>query len=310
MLLIIAATLFALGGVRLWRRLGSGIALRERIDLDFLAHGGALSGVLSAENVGFWNGTDRGGALTAIRPAEQEPDVERGVEAVDHVVEYECDDDIDDAPAFDLDNIDAAAPYDLDETCESESGLSLEAVALHEEPFRPDLPLPWEPADPPVLTAPWYAPSTIATVVPVVRGARNPVEQLQQRHDRVAAETEAAFAEVHRLRVLALRQARGAERTAQCAAAARAHANRMSEGDRRFAEQGRVRPARLPAAEDAYGSVHRLRTEALRQASRAENLAERVDRARERAASLLAQQRTLAAELRASRIEPWMQPRF
>jgi hypothetical protein len=127
--------------------------------------------------------------------------------------------------------------------------------------------------------------------------AGDPYEQIKQRRDRVAAQAAEAFREVHRLRTEALRRASQAEHNASLAAHARTRAGRMVRDTRRVESQGRHRPHEMPNSQDAFGDVHKFRTEALRRAQQAEHGAQNVAQARERATRLLAEQRELEAEM-------------
>ena len=125
----------------------------------------------------------------------------------------------------------------------------------------------------------------------------DPYQQLARRRARVAAQAAEAFREVHKLRTEALRRASQAEHNASLAANARTRAGRMVRDTRRVEAQGRRRPSHVPEPDDAYGDVHRFRTEALKRAQQAEHGAQSVAQARERATRLLAEQRQIEAEM-------------
>jgi hypothetical protein len=127
--------------------------------------------------------------------------------------------------------------------------------------------------------------------------AGDPYEQIKHRRDRVAAQAAEAFRDVHRMRTEALRRASQAEHNAALAAHARTRAGRMVRDTRRVESQGRHRPAEMPNSHDAFGDVHKFRTEALKRAQQAEHGAQNVAQARERATRLLAEQRDLEAEM-------------
>jgi hypothetical protein len=158
------------------------------------------------------------------------------------------------------------------------------------------VPLPGEPDD-------FFTPSE-----PTATGAADtrdgvdafsgdPYQQLARRRARVAAQAAEAFREVHKLRTEALRRASQAEHNASLAAHARTRAGRMVRDTRRVEAQGRRRPSQVPSHEDAYGDVHRFRTEALKRAQQAEHGAQSVAQARQRAGRLLAEQREIEAEM-------------
>lgn len=157
------------------------------------------------------------------------------------------------------------------------------------------VPLPGEPDD-------FFTPSEpAATGADTGNGvdafSGDPYQQLARRRARVAAQAAEAFREVHKLRTEALRRASQAEHNASLAAHARTRAGRMVRDTRRVEAQGRRRPSQVPSHEDAYGDVHRFRTEALKRAQQAEHGAQSVAQARQRAGRLLAEQREIEAEM-------------
>jgi hypothetical protein len=121
---------------------------------------------------------------------------------------------------------------------------------------------------------------------------------LASRLERAREELHVAYDDVHRTRVVALRRARDAERSARLAGRAREHARHLIDQARRLAGERRVVPGALPDAGDAFRVVQRLRTDALKQASVAESAAAEVERARSRAARRLDEVRAIEAEIR------------
>jgi len=160
----------------------------------------------------------------------------------------------------------------------------------------PWAPIPGEPGD----DYPMGPPRRPARVEETPDGpalVASPYEALRRRRDRVAAQAELAFAQVHRLRTESLRRASQAEHNAELATTARARAARMTQESRKYEAQGRVRSLAVPDAGDAFQDVHRFRVEALRRAHEAVHGAEAVAQARERATRLLREQRKIEAEM-------------
>ncbi|MCU1427457.1 MAG: hypothetical protein JWL83_1457 [Actinomycetia bacterium] len=156
-------------------------------------------------------------------------------------------------------------------------------------------PIPGEPDDLTLLGA--APPQRAGTPSPVDISGVDPYVSLKVRRDRVATQAADAFQEVHRLRTEALRRASQAEHNAALATSARGRAGRMVRDTRRVEAQGRRRPSEMPNSDDAYGDVHRFRTEALKRAQQAEHGAQKVSQARERANRLLVEQRQIEAEM-------------
>ena len=222
-LLIAAAALLAVGGVALWRRLGAGGSAASPSTWTRLSPNAART-ERAAEESEFWQheGDDTGGleaeaagvAAIAAVEASTEREPESAVEA-----EAEIEAELVDASEVD-ERDDVAGELGLVEPAPIDVPIdaAIEIAAVVASGFRPDQQLPWEPDEPPVVTPIVSSRASVpaSTSSPGSRGSRDPARQLAQRHDRVAAEAQLAFADVHRLRVEALRQAREADRTASC----------------------------------------------------------------------------------------------
>ncbi len=173
------------------------------------------------------------------------------------------------------------------------AGAWIAPPTLDEAPWAP---IPGEPGD----DYPMGPPRRPARVEETPDGpalVASPYDALRRRRDRVAAQAELAFTQVHRLRTESLRRASQAEHNAELATTARVRAARMTRESRKYEAQGRVRSLAVPDASDAFHDVHRFRVEALRRAHEAAHGAEAVAQARERATRLLKEQRKIEAEM-------------
>jgi len=160
----------------------------------------------------------------------------------------------------------------------------------------PWVPIPGEP-DGELYVGPPMRPTRLFETPTGPTPASSPYESLRQRRDRIAAEVQAAFQEVHRVRTESLRRSVQAEHNATLASTARHRAGRMAREAQRYEAQGRNRNAAVPGAADAYEDVHRFRVEALRRAQEAGHGGGAVKQARARAMKLLAEQRRIEAEM-------------
>jgi hypothetical protein len=310
------------GAIMLWKRLGN--ERREAIDIDAVIdskypnrHSGALD-VVDDEEIAVYD-LDAADALDAIRAADPPKGLveDEEFDAIDAGQPFDIYDTFDEpedgtpnpsaspaSPASPSSPI-AAVEQAIDDLVDDAPAATRPAgrattasTGLPPKPrrFSPATPLPGEPDD-------FFEPVAKPAAGTAPRGdtvdafSGDPYQQLARRRARIAAQAAEAFQEVHKLRTEALRRASQAEHNASLAANARTRAGRMVRDTRRVESQGRRRPSQVPSHEDAYGDVHRFRTEALKRAQQAEHGALNVAQARERATRLLAEQREIEAEM-------------